>query len=913
MKKLFHISVVVGLLISALIGFATPVMSQQAPSVLTNFDFSIVGVSLQVGPEYQVVPKGIASQVTTGFVSSGQPLPESVLNMLPKDFKVVADFTGPGFPSRIELSTYPGKPFDLPTLPVLGKYSLSNIRLVDGSGNPLIAASPQAVTIESIKDPLITSVTTRPLTLQEIQDRGVTFDSTNFTAYEFTAILGTESKQVPVTFPVLIPDTRKILEDPSDATNPSIGLDLPRVDTLKIAELPDNFSLAGFNLTSSSDSGEQFGSGGPALPPIPGIVVIPGNIGFLHQYFSALTIVSNGAPGMSGLVVKDLQARIILPSGDDKAAGTDDKPIDDPLRMAMGADGYFPRVMPVVNAGPDGKIGTADDISMLYPAESGQADFTIEGLKEGTHKIDFEITATLEGLPIGPISLKGKATGAVLVRNPDFSVTLGHPATVRSGEQYDLFVTISNTSLAIANLVSVHLDPRALSGAVFVDGEEPDKQIETILPGSSATVKYQLLSQRTGAVTATAFASDAVKGRFILRMGVGELGIPLSPDSLIIPYTGELTPDLVIAAAGLLGQAWSVATAPTGALPADVLPIGKSIVTSRSNDLSEAGLRILMGDTTIKAIGDLSFDFLGSDNANAGFDSLRRSSTQGMRLNTAFAALFQAEAATTGLFSFQAHFGEQASYRPGHISVVTSEAALRVRVTDVSGNKIGGLSSNEAFRDIPYSDQFRWSAECGVGNAECGETERSTLSLITKIESTSYKVEIAAEGPGVFDLGIVLPDAEGMLRQVRFANVVVLTGSRGTITLLPNTATDYVLSFDDNADGTPDRTVAPSAVYAIPDPGPTIVAVTQLSPGFGPGGDKHGRNVAVLYSERVTKETAQNLANYAVEENAVRMAYHQPSGRMTFLLLRDGVGPLVPRNMTVSGLKDPRGNSMSPS
>jgi len=260
MKKLFHISVVVGLLISALIGFATPVMSQQAPSVLTNFDFSIVGVSLQVGPEYQVVPKGIASQVTTGFVSSGQPLPESVLNMLPKDFKVVADFTGPGFPSRIELSTYPGKPFDLPTLPVLGKYSLSNIRLVDGSGNPLIAASPQAVTIESIKDPLITSVTTRPLTLQEIQDRGVTFDSTNFTAYEFTAILGTESKQVPVTFPVLIPDTRKILEDPSDATNPSIGLDLPRVDTLKIAELPDNFSLAGFNLTSSSDSGSSGGS-----------------------------------------------------------------------------------------------------------------------------------------------------------------------------------------------------------------------------------------------------------------------------------------------------------------------------------------------------------------------------------------------------------------------------------------------------------------------------------------------------------------------------------------------------------------------------------------------------------------------------------------------------------------------------
>ena len=110
MKKLIHIFAVLGLVI----GLCGVSFAQQAPSVLTNCDFTIVGVSLQVGPEYQAVPKGIASQVTTGFVSSGQPLPESVLNMLPKDFKVVADFTGPGFPSRIELSTYPGKRHAIP-------------------------------------------------------------------------------------------------------------------------------------------------------------------------------------------------------------------------------------------------------------------------------------------------------------------------------------------------------------------------------------------------------------------------------------------------------------------------------------------------------------------------------------------------------------------------------------------------------------------------------------------------------------------------------------------------------------------------------------------------------------------------------------------------------------------------------
>ncbi len=884
--------------------------SAQQSGPLTSMDFTIMGVGLNASPEYQAVPKGIASRVDTLWTSGGSALPTEIVQQLPSGFVVKAELTGPAYQTPLQLATVPGQPFDLPTLPLLGKYTLSNIRVFDSTGTVLFGASPQAVSIEAIKDPLITSVTTRPLSLTEIRDRGVVFDSSNFTAYEFTAVLGTQSNQVPISFPVLIPDTSKLLEDPEKIPNPSIGLGLPSVNNVQIPELPENLSLTGFKL-ELDQSGEKFATGTVSLPPIPGIVVIPGNIGFLHQYFSALAIVSNGAPGMSGLVVKDLKAKIILPSGADQDPGTDETPGDDPLRMAKAASGFFPRITDVMNAGPDGKIGTTDDISRLYPAESGQSDFTIEGLKEGTHKLDFEITATLEGLPIGPVPLKGRATGAVLVRNPDFTVTLGHPATVRSGEEYDLFVTITNTSLAVANLVSVHLDPRALSGAVFVEGEDPDKQIETILPGSSETIKYRLLSQRTGAVTATAFASETVKGRFILRVGVGELGIPLSPDSLIIPYTGELAPDLVTAAVGLLGQAWSVATAPTGALPATVLPIGKSVITARANDLSEAGLRILMGDTSIKAVQDLAFDFIGSDNANYGFDSLRRGSTQGRRLNAALAALLQAEVETAGFFDFQAHYAQQASYRPGHISVIASEAPVRVQVSDAVGSRIGGLAASDAFREIPYSDQMVLSAECGVQSAEC--TAWSTLSLITKLESASYQVEILAGAPGVFDLGVVLPDAAGTLMQVRFSNVPVLTGSRGRVTLLPNTNSTYGLAFDDNGDGEADRTVAASSVLAIPDPGPAVVAVTQLSPGFGPGGDKHGRNIAVLFSERVTRETAQNLANYAVEENAVRMAYHQPSGRMTFLLLRDGVGPLVPRSITVSGMKDTRGNSMSPS
>lgn len=238
-------------------------------------DFNIVGVSLSVGPEYQAVPKGIASQVTTGFVSNGQALPDNVLNLLPKDFKVIGEFSGPTYTTPLTLTTTPGRPFDLPTLPILGKYSLSNIRLTDGTGKALFAAVPQVVTVESISDPIITSVTTRALTLEEIRDRGITFDSTNFTAYEFTGGVGLESNQVPIKFPVLIPNTTKDIPDKPPPV--SLGLGMPNYFK---SPLPDNFDINGCLLDRDKNVEEE----GEPLPPIPGIIIIPNNIGFLHQY-----------------------------------------------------------------------------------------------------------------------------------------------------------------------------------------------------------------------------------------------------------------------------------------------------------------------------------------------------------------------------------------------------------------------------------------------------------------------------------------------------------------------------------------------------------------------------------------------------------------------------------------------------
>ncbi len=85
----------------------------------------------------------------------------------------------------------------------------------------------------------------------------------------------------------------------------------------------------------------------------------------------------------------------------------------------------------------------------------------------------FEILATLEGLPRGPVPLMGKAKGAILVRNPTFTLILGHPNVVREGEEYDLFATLNNTSQADAHLVSISLDPRGVPRTRPLDGESP--------------------------------------------------------------------------------------------------------------------------------------------------------------------------------------------------------------------------------------------------------------------------------------------------------------------------------------------------------------------------------------------------------------------------------------------------------
>lgn len=141
---------------------------------LTTLHYRIDGASMTVSPAALAVPKGIAGSVMV----------EVSPNLAAGAF-VEATLRGPSFPAR-RLVGQPNAALLLPPLNLVGDYSLDNIRLVaSGSGEVIIGASPASVPVRVFDEVLVSRVTSRPLTLDEIQERGIFIDESNFRAIEF--------------------------------------------------------------------------------------------------------------------------------------------------------------------------------------------------------------------------------------------------------------------------------------------------------------------------------------------------------------------------------------------------------------------------------------------------------------------------------------------------------------------------------------------------------------------------------------------------------------------------------------------------------------------------------------------------------------------------------------------------------
>jgi len=898
----------------------------------------LYGLGLNVEPAHQTVPKDIATIVST-YLQAPDSIPAGTLP-IPEDAEVRATLRGPSLSQPLELVTRVNEHFEIQPLQLAGIHTLENIRIVYND-EAILYATPESVAIEVIDQLLVTEVTARPLTAQEIKDKGIVFDSTNFQAYNFTAAFAVEpGKDIKVDFPVLLPSLQSAQDVyASGAEIPS--LKPPRLQSIATI-IPDTLKFAQTQIPNLMVKGFSFGIVGEEMgkleaPPIPGVIVIPGDIGFLNQYFSVMLMVGNAAPEGSGLIVQDLQAEISLPAGNDTVVGSG----DDPLAMAITQEGESPRTQPVAKPGQDQKLGTADDEDFIAPGETGNAEFLVEGRREGTHVIEMEISGTLTGLPIGPVEIRGRAAGAVLVRNPSFTLTFTHPEIVNAGEEYDLDVTITNTSGSPANFVSANLYSRNISGA-SLEGAET-QEVETIPPGDSAVVSFRLRSYVTGTVFATTLDSDEkVAGRFELKTSVGELGIPLSPDSLVLPKeAGSLPEALRKASIALLGKVYAAATAPTSALPGDVKRFSKNMVWDKAVEVAQAGLRYTLHEPLADTAKHLLLDFTGGNYARLadeyaepdqadelaaaqddflGFDDLRRRSFRGDVFAAEIAEILADDLTALGVSNFHTAFAETVSFRPEHLSVVigTDGAPLPFRLTlaDDQGLGLGeyDAENDKIIKEIPFSDYLIFT--------DAGGNTTAQMALVLSPQATAYTVRLERNpnaAPGTpFSLSVVLPaDSPSRLRQVVFSGI---TGDNGVPEIEPITGDPFPVAIEMVADGQPigGQTVQPVSALPIIDPPPTVFSAVQVA-----DADlicktvKVGRVVAALFSEEVTSESVQHqfdridLSNYAPENNTVVGVALQPGGRIVYLALRDPVGLFIERQMTILSARDLRGQEMT--
>ena len=151
--------------------------------------------------------------------------------------------------------------------------------------------------------------------------------------------------------------------------------------------------------------------------------------------------------------------------------------------------------------------------------------------------MDLDLTATLYGLVAGPVQIKGKAAGSVLVRNPSFSITFSHPSTVRVGEPYTASITVLNTGDHAGEPRPSQPEQELHQRRGARHNQPETLQLNTILPGQSATATYHLISQRTGQITFSDITTsdNSVSGRFRFTMGVRRRACRLSPDTIAMP------------------------------------------------------------------------------------------------------------------------------------------------------------------------------------------------------------------------------------------------------------------------------------------------------------------------------------------------------------------------------------------
>ena len=248
-----------------------------AADQIAQIEYQLLGVQVTIATSNLTVPRNTPVEVEANVIDGG-------LSM--ESYIIKANLRGPSFVTPIDIQATPGQNILLPGLRQPGIHFLENIRLEDGHGT-IIPASPSSVTINVLDELLVGEVTSRQLSLDEIKQLGIEFDENSFKAFEFAIALTTSSGVLDLNIPALVP-----------VSNPEMTSNRIEIPDLYGQDIP-NLSLSGFEFEPFmlEPIVEDLPGSETEIPPIPGIIVIPGNVAFLNHFFSVFLAVSNEAPG----------------------------------------------------------------------------------------------------------------------------------------------------------------------------------------------------------------------------------------------------------------------------------------------------------------------------------------------------------------------------------------------------------------------------------------------------------------------------------------------------------------------------------------------------------------------------------------------------------------------------------------
>jgi len=805
---------------------------------IISADLQIQGAGLKVITVSATTGVDIPATIQTEFGGKQNDDAPAIEGLL-----AVGELTGPGIDTPIRLETAPGHKFQVPALSREGVYFLQNIRLMRGS-DYLQPAVPSVATI-TVTNLLQTTVKVHQLTTEELRARGITIDERNFEVFEYTFSFFVDGKVVEIPYPVVIDkrthEVRPVAKEEEYGLPPIKNVTPPRWTPPQV----EGFEL-GPGADFPSDPDPDKGPKGPSRPTIPAALVIPNNLAVLHQFFAVTLMVTNGAPAGSNVTLDSVTALIKPPAE---------------LRTVKS-------LPPVAFNQPVPIVDPTTGVTFLVAQVKGSAEWTMEGLKPGTHTLEVEVHATYKSPGQTDFPLKGTVRTTIVVHDPRFNINFSHPDTVRKGVDYSTYSFITNMS-AVPQTIHVTNGLQACSvnptaNLCRLDGT-PEFHDLTIPAGEMRMVEYKVRPGITGHVYASAgsVSDDNITASVQLFMGVSESGIPLSPVTLVMPYYAKyVSQDLISPNLQLLGLGYSLATAPLTQALASHPRVIKTDVFQRAVDIARAGQRIYLGETANDAMAHMSLDLLGNDVELREWDDLRRQEKSGRAADASVARELE-KGASSGNEAFVSHFAAITAHRAGYVL-----ALLRG-----SGELSAKIIATGASMSVPNEATAGW-----VRNLPWGSLSKFNDGELAMIGRWTGAVELAVTpaATGSFSLDVIYPNSnDGSLLRAH----VDFTGTAGkTLTLDLDRGTQQ-LNVRDDLGGI---AAVPTVVAVSPEPIHLIGARQDMHL------NDQGHQVSVLFSRPVT---------IADGDDWLKKFHGQ------IILNKDGVNYTAPRPLSAAALQ----------